>query len=423
MKRRVVRAAAIAAAVGCFGPAVAAAQRGAVGLDSVLQLGRARDYFTLRELAQAGRLAPGAGPVARAVLGHAFNDPAGSNRAIAVARAGRRLSDSLALALGQMEAANLLRLGRYRDGLALVRSILRRPPGGGAGHEIDDLANTGKIFAALADAGPQTVVRRGATELTVENGLIPVRVGAKERRYVFDTGAGLSTMARSEAATLGLRVIPAGIDVGSSTDVRNSADLAVAPEVRIGGLLFRNVVFLVFDDRLLTFPGFTITGIIGFPVIEAMGEVRVFRGGRIEVPAVIPRRPVRNMALDGLVPLTTVTVRGDRQVCRLDTGATDTDFYLPFYRHFRGWIDSVGVADSTETGGVGGVRKLPVRRMPAIDGAVGDTVFRWERIGVMTTSIVKAGATEFLACNVGHDALDRFESYLFNFREMSFLLR
>ena len=46
---------------------------------------------------------------------------------------------------------------------------------------------------------------------------------------------------------------------------------------------FKNVVFLVLDDEDISFPQieYYINGIIGFPVIEAMDEVRISKNNTI----------------------------------------------------------------------------------------------------------------------------------------------
>jgi hypothetical protein len=392
--------------------------------DEVLALARARDVFALRrrlELIEADDVPEIL--YGRSVVRHAFNDLAGSNEAIERVRKRGGLSDSLLFKLAALEVTNLLRLSRYREGLAVADQALAAPPPAADSAEVADLGNIRKILSALAHVPPQEVVRLDSATIPLDRGRVPVVVEGRRRDYIFDTGANLSTLSRSEARELGLTIVPAGIDVGSSTDLRNTADLAVADQVIIGGLELRHVVFLVFEDRLLTFPGVTIRGIIGFPVIEAMGEVRLRPSGEIIVPgrSTVPR--LGNLALDGHTPLTTIEWRGDTLVCRLDTGANKTDIYEPFYRRYRGWVDSAGRADSTTSGGVGGLRTLPVRALTDLVIGVGDTIHRLAEVPVITRSITAREADNYLYCNLGHDVFDAFAEYVINFREMSFVLR
>ena len=394
-----------------------------LGWAEILHLRKARDYFTLRERMNA---APNeeALPVhfARALVQQAFNSPDSSNATIAALLADGRLPDSLVTELRQASLANYLRLFEYAAGLAAVEAVLadsaRLEPS-----DRDDTRNTRRLFLALRDVPPQTSEVSGATAMLLEQGRVPVQVNDSMRHYIFDTGANLSTIMRSEASAAGLRRIPAGIDVGTSTDLRVTADLAVAERLTIGQMHFRHVVFLVLDDSLLTFPGgFRIPGIIGFPVIEQMGEVQLGRDGELMSPAVAPRRMQQNLALQELTPLIRVGWNGSLLLCRLDTGADRTQFYEPFYRRFRTQVDEAAPLTTRRTGGAGGIRELPVRVMPDVRLALGDTVAVVDSIEVLVQSIVRDSAENYLDCNIGHDVLDAFPHYVLNFRDMAFLL-
>lgn len=392
--------------------------------DQVVRLRASRDYFTLRErLDRAAGAGTPAARFARAVVQHAFNEPAASNASIAALLAGPALPDSLANDLRRIQLSNHLRLFEYAAGLATADTLLAGATG------LDpavrrDVDNTRRLVRALAAVPRQTAAVRGPTALRLERGRAPLQINDSARHYVFDTGANLSTIMRSEAAAVGLRVIPAGIDVGTSTDQRVTADVGVADRVTIGGMHFRNVVFLVLDDALLTFPGgFRIPGIIGFPVIEQMGEVQFGPGGELSVPPASPERRERNLAFDELTPLTRVRW-GDRALlCRLDTGADRTQFYEPIYRRARAQIEAAARPATRRVGGAGGVREFQVRVLPRVRLTVGDTVVALDSVDVLPQAITRDEAENYLDCNIGHDILDAMPRYVLNFRDMAFLLR
>ena len=389
-----------------------------------MRLRRARDYFALRDALAAAR-DPTLLPTlfARALVQHAFNSPAASNATIDALLARPGLSDSLAAELGRVQMANDLRLFEYAAGLAVANTLLANV-GGFDSATVRDIRNTQRVFRALAATAPQTVEIHGPTRLHLEQGRIPVQVNDSLRYYAFDTGANLSTLMRSEATALGLRILPAGVALGTSTDRRVTADLAVADRLTIGSVHYRHVVFLVLDDSLLTFPGgFRITGLIGFPVIEQMGEIEVGRDGQLSVPAIPPRRPQRNLALDELTPLVRVQWSDASLLCRLDTGAGTTEFYEPFYRRFRMRIDSTTRRTTRRMGGAGGIRALPARVLSSIGLTLGDTVAALDSAYVLTQSVVPTASDDYLECNVGHDILNTFSRYVLNFRDMAFLLR
>lgn len=400
-----------------------AGQHDTLGMVEVLQLKHAHDYFTLRRrLAETSDSTSTAARLAAALVDQAFNASVRSNREAARLLSDGVLPDSLADDLRDLMVNNDLRLFAYADGLRDVDSLLARATTLDS-LRLGDARNARAIFEALAGVPPESVTVRAASHVRLVRGRIPVTIGDSARNYVFDTGANLSTVMRSEAHALGLRVIPAGIDVGTSTDVRVRADLAVTDHLTIGHMDFRHVVFLVLDDRLLTFGHVRIPGIIGFPVIGQMGEVRLHTDGTLEIPQVPPRRTAANLALDGQALLTPVTW-GDRPaLCRLDTGAQQTAFYRHFYQRYRTLIDSLGKPATKRAGGAGGIREFKVRVLSHVALAVGDTVITVPELDVMEQSILRPGEDEFLDCNLGHDILDAVPAVTLNFRDMAFRLR
>lgn len=395
--------------------------------NEVVELHRERDYFTLRDrLAASDTTGSLPARYARALVQHALNLPEASNKTIASLLGDAQLPAALAVALRKIEVANDLRLFAYDAGLAAADTLLGDTTNIAAS-DLRDIRNTRELLRALAAAPPQTVTIRGATTLHLEHGRVPVEINGTARHYVFDTGANLSTIMRSEAVALGLHFYPAGLDVGTSTDRRVTADLAIADHLALGNAKFRDVVFLVLDDSLLTFPGgFRIPGIIGFPVIEQLGEVQ-FSHGDIVIPGEVPERAAHNLVLDELTPLTRVrweALGEDAELlCRLDTGADRTQFYEPFYRRFRAQIDEATPRRMRRSGGAGGVREQPVRVLPRARLGVGDTVVILDSSDVLLQPITRDTSENYLDCNLGHDVLDAFPRTIINFRDMAFLLR
>lgn len=396
-----------------------------VSADSVRDLLEARDYFRLRAL--EGRLpdAPVA-LLARARTEAAFNDPAGSNRTIHDALAGP-VPDSLRFHLLSLEAGNHLRLHRYADAhAAALRALEVRAAADSA--DADQLENLTRVFAALRYAPPQTVARGSGVSLRLDAGelplaMLPVTVNDSARSYVLDTGANLSTLMRSEAEALGLEIRPAGFVVGTGTDHKVTADVAVAGRVRVGEVEIRNVVFLVLDDEALTFPGgVRVHGIVGFPVLEALGELRLHGRQRLEVPAEVPRRRTANLALEGLMPITSVAWEGERFVCELDSGANSTKFFEPFYRRFRRRIEATARPDSARYAGAGGAQLFQGYRLGRAWLAVGDTTVALDSAFVHSRPPPDPEEREFPACRLGQDVLAAYGGYVLNFRDMAFLL-
>ena len=381
-----------------------------------------RDGFLLREALGHADTSSSAALAGRAMVEHAFGNPAASNATIARVLKRFDVPDSVATALRVLEVENDRRAFRYAAGLAAVRRVLADSSGMSASM-LDDARNDLKILGALEHAPPQTVIRRGDSRMLLKDGRIPVAFGDSVRHYIFDTGANLSTIMRSEATRRGMRILPAGIDVGTSTDVRVTADLAVAESLSIGAMTFRNVVFLVMDDSLLTFGDFYIPGIIGFPVIEQMGEVHWRGTTEVFVPASWPKRTDRNLALSNLVMLTPVEWGANRLLFRVDTGASNTQIYEPVYRRLRAQVDSLSEAALRSTAGAGGVRHLPVRVLRHVELRAGGASAKLDSLDVLQNSIARDEAANYLDGNLGHDVFDQFEELIVDFRDMAIVLK
>ena len=391
----------------------------------LVELYAQRDYFTLRE--RLGDPSEGEPPgirVLRAATAHAFNDLERSNRLLApVLAGGTPVGDSLRREARRIRARNLLRLHRYGEAADAFRELTSDPSPSADSAEVADDRNLLRATRALADVPPQRVTARAATTLLeVRRTHVELTIGDSVRDYAIDTGANFSVLIRSEAEGLGLEVREAGLEVGSSTDRRVTADLAVAERVRLGGIELRDVVFLVVPDEMLTFPGLVVRGLIGFPVVEAAGEVTFRPDGGIEVPAEVPRREVHNLALHELTPYVRVGHGEEELLCVLDTGNLETHLYEPFYRRHRARIESAGVRDTFRSGGAGGVAEIPGYRLRDVALRVGGRTVTLDEVQVWTRPI-RDEASNVLDCNLARDVLSAHGPYTINFRSMSVLLR
>ncbi len=217
-------------------------------------------------------------------------------------------------------------------------------------------------------------------------------------------------------------ILTAGIDVGSVTGQTIKADLGVADSLIIGHMILRNVVFLILADEALTFPGgFRIPGIIGFPVLEAMGELQ-FENNTLFVPQDIPARQDHNLALDNLTPLISFTFNNYQMVGRFDTGANQTQFYEPFFNEFfRDTLDT-SLIDTIRTGGAGGIISAPVYELPRISIEIAGTTVTLDSTAIHT-EVFGDQSDSYLYANLGMDLVDHFDGYILNFRDMAIIVK
>ncbi|MDX1578105.1 MAG: retropepsin-like aspartic protease [Gemmatimonadota bacterium] len=380
------------------------------------------DFWELRErLSTQSRLEAPRAHLLRAEVAHAFNDPRRSNEHLSRLQSHEQsLSDSLELRAAQLRFRNHLRLHQYGNALEAGRTLLSLPEADSATR--DDVENELRAMEALADVPAQRVLSRAASRISrLPNGRVPMQIGDSVRGYVLDTGANLSAMMRSEAEALGLTIREAGVRVGTSTGSSVNADVTVAPHLKLGETTIESVVFLVVPDELLTFgPDFRIPGIIGFPVIDALGEVRFARGGIVEIPARVPQRNVNNLAMDYLTPLVRIRVLEHDAVCELDTGAYRTSLHLPFLERHRAEVEARGRIDTFRTAGVGGERTIAGYALDSVRIVMGDTSAVLPSMWVYAESVATGEDVE-ADCRLGVDALNTFDGYLLNFRSMTFL--
>jgi hypothetical protein len=268
-------------------------------------------------------------------------------------------------------AAALVREGRYGEAARNVTEALRLTPA----RERTDNANKQNLYAALADIPPQSVafgedvpVRATFNELGSWN--VPVDVNGRRGQWIFDTGANWSTLSAGEAERLGLETRESDAHVGGSTGKRNALRLAIASDLRIGRAHLKHVIFLVLsDDSLFVGPlKYQIRGILGLPVIRALGRVRIAANGNLRIEPGRTAKGTPNLFFDGLSPIVEVRHDDRRMQMFLDTGANASFLY----RSFRSALTKDEIAGLTvkdeKTGGAGEiiVRRTEVVRTPRL---------------------------------------------------------
>ena len=380
------------------------------------------DFFGLRAALDTIR-----GPVTptvllvRAATTQAFNDSSGANRELAgLARRRDQLSPAFVLELARLRFRADMRAYQYAAAANDAREFLALSPPDSAMRA--DVENDARIAQVLRDVPPQRVLRRAATELRLSaNGRVPLQIGDSERAYLLDTGASFSVITRSEADRLGLAVRRAGVAVGTSTDTRVRADVAVAPRVRVGPIELSDVIFLVLPDQALTFgPSLHIPGLIGFPVAAALGELEFRREGLLRIPARVPVRTGGNLALRHFTPIARITIEGQPAICELDTGAGETVLLQPFYDRFQRRIEKLGHPETVRTLGAGGSRAIGSFVLRDMQLVVGGARLTLPRLRVFTQSVA-IDPTQLSDCRLGQDVLRSFPGYIINFRSMNLL--
>ncbi|HSU13636.1 aspartyl protease family protein [Longimicrobium sp.] len=392
------------------------------------ELYRAHDCFTAREA--LGAPASPAPELAfyRGWVAAAFNRPDS-----AAAQLRRFLASPAAAgdaerrqAAEKLLADVLVREGRYGE----AADAYARVAESAADSEKADFANNVALFGALRDVPAQTVSFAGDVDVPTARDranliTLPVTVGTASENFIFDTGANLSTVVESTARALGLRRVDQGVQVGSVTGARTTAHLAVAPELRIGAATVRNAIFLVFPDSALAFPqiGYQIHGILGQPVIAALGEVTLTRDGRFLVPA-RPSPPAAgaepNLCLHELDNLVRVTVAGEPLMFGFDTGAQTSHLYPPYYEAHRAQVEA-GTLKEVHIGGAGGMRTLRAYTVAPFALTIGGRTATLPDIEATTEPTGER--SRYAAGDIGQDVIGRFAAMTIDYRAMQLRFR
>ena len=230
---------------------------------------------------------------------------------------------------------NYTKAFRYKEAAEAYRTIL-----GKFGDRLDtekraDLKNYLRIFNALKDVPPQTVVVHADTKIhLVDGGYIPLRINGQDTKLGLDTGANISFFMRSLAERMDMRIIDADVDVHNVAGQVVLADVGVAGEMEIGHTVLHNVIFLVFDDKDLYFAeaDYQIIGALGYPVASSWKEMTFHQMDAMSIPKAPGSFSHQNLCLDDLTPVMAGFYRGQRHAFCLDTGAGQSVLFLPFFK-------------------------------------------------------------------------------------------
>jgi predicted aspartyl protease len=317
---------------------------------------------------------------------------------------------------------NHVKLYQYREAHLTTRLLLRKYRHALSAEDREDANNSDIIWKGLQDVAPQTTTIASDTRIVYRRDLaglinIPVSFADSTFDFVFDTGANLSVITESYARKSNLRLLNVRFKVRAITGLEVYANLGIASELKLGNIIVKNAVFMVFPDSALSFARgmYTIKGIIGFPVIEQLQEIRIDKNA-LTVPKVAADRTIRNFGVDELLPVISVVYNTDTLAFTFDTGAQFTFLNEPFYRHYRSLIDSAGKSFVMQVGGAGGISKTNAFRLSQVPITVAGQPALLKDVAVKTTGSDEKDKLYY--GNLGQDIMNQFKEMVINFRYM-----
>lgn len=305
-------------------------------------------------------------------------------------------------------ASAFARLGQYGSAATEWAETIRLMPQNEPGR--DGTENTAALFESLREVAPQTIefgpdVPVKAQHNPFGSWNVPVEVNGRKGEWIFDTGANISTLTESEAMRMGLSIREAGASVTAEhTGKANAFRLAVAGDLHFGSAHLRNVVFLVLTNDALRFGKYQMRGLLGLPVLRALGSVGISSNGTVRI-----RRDSRkvqgdpNLFFDDLSLIVEVSHGGHPLQMLLDTGANKGYLY-PSFRDALEPEERRNVKKQSETsGGAGGIIHQMVEIVPALQLQIAGKVVRLKKISLRQQQ--PTGSGSYLDGLIGMDAM------------------
>jgi predicted aspartyl protease len=324
-------------------------------------------------------------------------------------------------------ASDYFMVGRYADASDAYSDLLQHFPGEFNHAEKQAFEDNLHTFELLRNAPPQTISgnRRFTVPLrrdTIGDIDVPLEIGDTKQWWIFDTGANISTISLTTAKRLGLPISKGKATTQSgATGTEVPLWTTVIPQLTFGGVIIHNAVAQVMEDKALDIDlgkngHYQIQGILGYPVLQALGSFTVAGNDMAVSPKSQPSPRSTKMYVEELTPLIAATIEGHELLFSFDTGASSGSFTAKYLREFPRQFSSLKPRKSG-AGGAGGTRFFKAYHLPRIDIALGSATATLNDVQVNTNDL-GVGLLDQLYGNLGQSLLSPFRSYTIDFSRM-----
>lgn len=356
-------------------------------------------------------------------INNVFNNLEKSNQEITelLSKYQSRLSSKQLREILSIEMQNSIKLFDYKKAVEISNIILTNHRDSLSIDEIKDYENTKLMFEPIIDLPKQEVVIYDYSDVIIKNDKlgfknIPIETNIGNLDFVLDTGANISVVSRSMANRMGMNISENKFEVTSITGKKVNASIAFAPKLRISNIIISNAVFMVLDDESLAFSSldYKINGIIGFPIISALGEIQLTKDNHFIVPKNTSYSSMHNLAINFLTPIIHLKTTDDYLDYSIDTGAKSSILYNNYYNRHKEDIEKAYTVKDIKFGGAGGslaVKGYNIKFSPVING---------KKIVLDSISVLTASLSEDnkLAGNIGQDLIYKYDKIIMNFKDM-----
>jgi len=400
--------------------------------DKLNELVDIQDYFKLKEMfnSDKDKLSKEHTLYFSAIINNVFNNAEDSNKAIKKLINNPRyaLNDTMLSKVYDTKLLNHLNLYEYDDAAKTSEFIQNNYNTFTDSADSEMYRNELNIWRALSTVPKQQITK--TTDVTIpmvrdKVGLLNIDVtfGDTTLNLLFDTGANFSAIKRSLVDELGLNLIEADFYVTAATGAKVDSDIAIAEEFTIGDITFNNVVFLILNDKDVSFPhiDYYVNGAIGFPAIEALDEIKISKDNQIIVPKIPTDYGFNNFALDGLMPIIAGEYKGDTLRFHLDTGATNTSLFPQFHKDYKQEIEQSYQKETFQSGSAGGMFEFDGYIIPSLTLDIADSEAKLDSVRLHINYI--GGEESNFHGNFGQDYIKQFDEMILSFKYSSVLFR
>ena len=390
-----------------------------------------REYFALRDTLQIYQdsISPDKYQYFLAFVQNAFNNNNLSIETIKnLLKKDHEVPDPMLAELMLLQRDNYIKMFDYKNAAETGVQVIERFASLFDEKRIHGIRNKNTIYEGLVETASQKTVIPENTVINYKKdkvGLmtLPAAAGGEVHDFIFDTRAGISVIMKSYAEKMKLRMPGVQYLEGSGiTGKTFEAELGIADSLMIGNLKIFNVVFQVLPDEILSFPslGYSMKGIIGFPVIVQWRKLQINQNGTITLHSEADPTTFHNLAFDEAAIVLQTRADDDTLSFYLDSGANHSELFSNYFFEKESLLKQIARVDTVEVGGVGGLQERRVYSLPTFTLHIADRTAVLKDIQVLTRPTYPG---QKYSGNLGQDLLSQFTEITIDFDAMSLSLK
>jgi len=285
-----------------------------------------------------------------------------------------------------------------------------------------------KMYQALAEVPTQTTFIKDDSKIQLKMDRnkawnIPVIFGSDTDNFLFDTGSYLSVISESLAAKIGIKKM-GEFKSYYINGKKGTSSVGVLSSLKIGNAEVNNVVFEIVSDKDLSFrlSRYKINGIIGFPVIQQLKEIRISQDGYLRIPKNASKKDIGNLCMDNFIPIIEIFTSKDTLDFQLDTGAERTFLFKDYFDKHQDSIKRNFKRGRKWMVGVGGIQSLvstKVYKLKNFTLRIANKTATLKETDIWYKSqFATQGVNNGIYGNLGQDVIKQFNTMVLNFESM-----